>query len=170
MKNLKNDAFWTCVIGPADRETLPDGADYPLRNIVSEVFEKMVGNYPNIVKSGWGSASEKEAEANLSESFVYAVEDVYKPKPKLRELTSGELLTLLTNFAKDYHLDGTKSVIHNAHMNRLSYEETVEQKVLDAVLVDFINYIGSRYGVDYGLYTKNLNDDTRKIDLNIKNK
>jgi hypothetical protein len=34
---------------------------------------------------------------------------------------------------------------------------TIDQKTVDAILVDFINYIGVDQHVDYGLYTRDLN-------------
>jgi len=69
-----------------------------------------------------------------------------------------ELLTLLTGFAKEYVPDAIASVSRNSHMNNLmNAEESVTRTVAEAVIVDFINFVGFRQGVDYGLYTSDLN-------------
>ena len=36
--------------------------------------------------------------------------------------------------------------------------DIIRQDVIDAVLVDFINYIGVKSGIDYALYTSDLNN------------
>jgi hypothetical protein len=41
-------------------------------------------------------------------------------------------------------------------MNQIEGGEKVQQRIIDAVLVDFINYIGMKHGIDYGIYTKDL--------------
>jgi len=33
----------------------------------------------------------------------------------------------------------------------------IDQRIVEAVVVDFINYLGARMWVDYGLYTQDLN-------------
>lgn len=37
----------------------------------------------------------------------------------------------------------------------------LDQDHIDAVLVDFLNFVGVRMWVDYAMYTKDLNDDSR---------
>ena len=71
-------------------------------------------------------------------------------------MTGIELLTLLKKCADDYSKDAKKSIARNDHMNDIKIDETIEQKVIDAVLVDYINYIAARNGIDYGLYTSDL--------------
>ena len=66
-----------------------------------------------------------------------------------------EVLKALTNYAKMYVKDGVKSVNRNSHMNEIK-NEGINQKQLEAVIVDYINYIGARNGVDYALYTSDL--------------
>ena len=66
-----------------------------------------------------------------------------------------EALMTLTNYAKEYTKDGVKSVNRNSHMNEIK-NEGINQKQLEAVIVDYINYIGARNGVDYALYTSDL--------------
>jgi len=41
----------------------------------------------------------------------------------------------------------------------MSHRENIPQEVVDALLVDFINYVGVWQGVDYGMYTKDLNEE-----------
>lgn len=69
-----------------------------------------------------------------------------------------ELLNLLTKYAKEYRKDAQSSVIRNLHMNEMQPAEVIQQNSIDAVLVDFINYIGTQQCVDYGLYTMDLQD------------
>lgn len=163
--------FWTCVIGPAKRDDLLDnGADWPLRKAVQKAFEQTSGYSHEVCMSGWGSSSEEAAKASVKRDFVYAVDKTNTPEPTLRKLTSGELLRLLTNFAKDYAKEGAESINRNNHMNDVPKTETVSQKVVDAVLVDFINYIGVRYLVDYGLYTSDLSQPKEPVEFEMEKK
>lgn len=47
-------AFWTCEIGPADREALPEGCDLPMRQAVRAAFRELTGDDPERLSSGWG--------------------------------------------------------------------------------------------------------------------
>lgn len=81
----------------------------------------------------------------------------------LKPMTKGELLKMLENCAKDYRKKCVDSIIRNKHMNDLSMdEETPSQEMIDAILVDFINYVGLFQGLDYGLYTHYLKEDEEK--------
>jgi len=71
-------------------------------------------------------------------------------------MTRGEFLEALTTFAKTYRKGAKKSIFRNKHMNNLNGKELVTQKIIDALLVDFINYVGVQQCVDYGLYTSDL--------------
>ena len=62
----------------------------------------------------------------------------------------------IAEYARKYKEDSQESIKRNSHMNRIPKGESVEQKHIDAVLVDFINYIGMKYGIDYGMYTIDL--------------
>lgn len=162
--------FWTCVIGPADRNQLPFGSDGPMKRAVQSAFYDLTGENPEVCSSGWGNDSKTAAEASLKESFVYAVEKTNTPEPKLRKLTSGEILRLLTNFAKEYSPKGVESIKRNRHMNKVTNENEISQKIVDATLVDFINYIACQYGVDYGLYTSGLTTSKEPIEFNVDKK
>jgi len=69
-----------------------------------------------------------------------------------------ETLERLTSSAKAYSEISQQSLIRNNHMNAIVDFEQVQQRHIDAVLVDFINYIANNMGIDYALYTKDLND------------
>ena len=68
-------------------------------------------------------------------------------------------LNQLTENAKEYKLIAKDSVKRNKHMNQgIDDFDIIRQAVIDAVLVDFINYIGVKSGIDYALYTSDLNN------------
>jgi len=67
-----------------------------------------------------------------------------------------ELLELLTTHATNYREIAKQSVMRNAHMNNLTFDDTIQQPHVDAILTDFINYVAANMGVDYGLYTEDL--------------
>lgn len=66
------------------------------------------------------------------------------------------ILASLTNYARTYTKTGVESVIRNRHMNELESADLINQKQIEAVIVDFINYIGAHCGVDYALNTSDL--------------
>lgn len=79
-------------------------------------------------------------------------------------MTRGELLNLLTEEAKKYRKEALFSIECNRHMNNLSSkdisklrkEQELTQRLIDALLVSFINRVGLGQHLDYGLYTKHL--------------
>lgn len=71
-------------------------------------------------------------------------------------MTKFELLEFLTASATEYRKTCAESINRNKHMNSLNEECKPEQSLVDAILTDFINRIGSNMGVDYALYTKDL--------------
>jgi hypothetical protein len=71
-------------------------------------------------------------------------------------MTKLQLLEYLERIAKEYRTGCRDSLIRNSHMNDLKGECEVDQKVVDAILVDFVNMIGVDQGVDYGLYTRDI--------------
>lgn len=141
-----------------------------MRMAVQNAFLQTTGDIHEICISGWGCDSETAAKASIKRDFVWAVDKTNTPEPELRKLTSGELLQLLTNLAKDYAKEGVESIKRNNHMNDIPKMETVPQNVVDAVLVDFINYIGIKYCIDYGLYTVDLNDPKRPVEFEVEKK
>lgn len=79
-------------------------------------------------------------------------------------MTRGDLLKFLTKQAGRYRLDAIASLERNKRMNHLSRQDFLKlksnqqltDKIIDAVLVDFINVIGVSQCIDYGLHTKHL--------------
>lgn len=67
-----------------------------------------------------------------------------------------DMLELAKDYAKNYRHVAQKSIERNNHMNEIERGEIVDQRHIDAVVVDFINYIGIKHGIDYGLYTEEL--------------
>jgi len=72
-------------------------------------------------------------------------------------MTNGELLKMLTNHAKDYRDIASNSISRNKNMNKLD-GALIHDDIIDAVLVDFINYIAAEHGGNYGLCTKHLKE------------
>ena len=78
--------------------------------------------------------------------------------------TRKHLLNLLAEEAKKYHREALLSIGRNQHMNVLSKKDLkklnkggqLTQRLIDALLVDFINYVGTGQCLDYGLYVKDL--------------
>lgn len=69
-----------------------------------------------------------------------------------------QFLELVTNNAKRYAPGCKESLIRNGHMNRVVKEDVdnLDDEMVEAILVDFINFIGRNQGVDYALYTRDL--------------
>lgn len=76
-------------------------------------------------------------------------------------MTKGELMNMLVGYAKEYAEDAPNSTLRNEHMNELkrdNYYVVPSRITTDAVIVDFVNFIGMRQGMDLGFYTKDLYD------------
>lgn len=80
----------------------------------------------------------------------------------------GEVLELLKKYADKYSVNAKSSLVRNNHMNDIKDNEEIDQRVIDAVLVDFINFIGMKNCVDYALYTRDLRDYNMKVQLKLK--
>ena len=82
-------------------------------------------------------------------------------------MTRGQLLKLLTEEAREYRKEALSSLERNSHMNDLSEEDferlrknrLVTKKLIDALLVDFINYVATGQCCDYGLHTGHISND-----------
>ena len=71
-------------------------------------------------------------------------------------MSAGEMLEVMAKYAIEYSKGAQGSLLRNKHMNEVVERELVSQRHIDAVLVDFINHIGARHGIDYALYTSDL--------------
>lgn len=58
--------YWTCKIGPADRDRLPEGADSPLREAVADAFTLIMGDDAELISSGWGPKESDEPRLGLA--------------------------------------------------------------------------------------------------------
>lgn len=59
--------IWSCKIGEVDPEKVPDGGDWPMRQAISEAYERITGEAPTFLFSGWG-ASLTESERAVVEN------------------------------------------------------------------------------------------------------
>lgn len=69
------------------------------------------------------------------------------------------VLNALEYSAVLYRKTANESLRRNTYRNDLPLDVCIEQNVIDAVLTDFINFVGSQWGVDYALYTKDLKEE-----------
>ncbi len=67
-----------------------------------------------------------------------------------------DTLVKTVEYAKEYSKDAKESLARNSHMNDINKDEEVDQRHIDAVLVDFINFIAGKHHIDYGMYTIDL--------------
>ena len=70
-------------------------------------------------------------------------------------MTNGTLMKMLVDHAKEYTSEAVESIKRNRYMNDLG-DVVIEQDTIDAVLVDFVNFIAYKHGMDLGLYTRDL--------------
>jgi hypothetical protein len=66
-----------------------------------------------------------------------------------------EFAKILCNYAKSYCPIASESIARNSHMNEYQGEDT-PQAVIDALIVDFINFICAEQCMNLGFYTKDL--------------
>lgn len=98
----------------------------------------------------------------------------------IKNFTPGDLLEFLTKKARKYRGNYVDQLVADSHMNKLTelyglnrdkiwfreekelsklkdaVAENIHQEELDAILVDFINFVGMEIYVDYALHTKDL--------------
>ena len=75
-----------------------------------------------------------------------------------------ELLNILEDAARDCRVELIDCIIRNKHMNKLTpadirklrSDRGFQQKVVEAVVVQFINKVAIDQGIDLGLYVKHL--------------
>jgi len=68
-------------------------------------------------------------------------------------MTKAQMLDMLTEQAREFRKD-TNVFRRNNHMHKMRKQPS--QTTIDAILVSFINQVGTMQGLDYGLYTKHL--------------
>ena len=72
-------------------------------------------------------------------------------------MTRKDLLFMLAENAKEYRKDALASIRRNSHMNKATGAD-IDQRDIDALLVDFVNFVGMRQCMDFGMYTKDLDE------------
>jgi hypothetical protein len=69
--------------------------------------------------------------------------------------TTLEFLEALAKDAKTYRAGAQTSIMRNRHMNDAT-GTNIDQRDVDAILVDFINFVAMQRGIDFGMYTTDL--------------
>lgn len=69
-----------------------------------------------------------------------------------------QLVDRFVGYAKDYIKISAESIKRNNHMNNLESDLVIPKDVINAVVVDFINFIATEHCIDLGLYTKDLEE------------
>ena len=77
------------------------------------------------------------------------------------ELSKRELMVYLEREARLYRLTANDSLRRNEHLTEypMAEREIIPQGVIDALLVDFINHIGTGQGLDEGFSIKYLKEN-----------
>ena len=70
-------------------------------------------------------------------------------------------MSLLERNLRGYRLSANDSLRRNEPMNDyvLKGKKDIPQEIIDALLVDFVNYVGTWQGLDYGLYVQHLKEE-----------
>lgn len=73
-------------------------------------------------------------------------------------MLSSELIDMLVKNAIDYRAQRFASLARNTHMHDATLEAIAATKpdILDAVMVDFLNFIAARQGIDLALYAEDI--------------
>ena len=80
-------------------------------------------------------------------------------------MNKGQFLNKIEGYAKEYIKICSESVNRNKHMNNYK-GDVIDQDLIDAIIVDFTNYIGSEEGLDYGLYVYYLYEKNKRDKYN----
>ena len=70
--------------------------------------------------------------------------------------TRAARLKYILEAAQDYRKCASLSIPRNDHLTSIPF--TLEQKLIDAVLTDFINHVAAHQGVDLALHADMLGD------------
>jgi hypothetical protein len=110
---------------------------------------------------------EREKEAYLPDAIESIKLNFHMNDVRKEEIVTGEQVELVLNYFITHlyqakFVDEMKKSVLLLALTDLSkiirngFDNKVDQKVIDVLLVDFINFIGVRQGVDFGLCTKDL--------------
>ena len=86
---------------------------------------------------------------------------------KVTPMTRKKFMQVVEEVAKDYYPKALKNIVRNRQMNDLTKKDTrhiaknrkMFQRLVEALLVDFINQVGSYQSLDYGMYTHYLHKE-----------
>jgi len=73
-------------------------------------------------------------------------------------MTNKDFMQTLCKYAKSYCPQAGVSIARNSHMNEYRGGK-VSQALIDALIVDFVNFVGSNLGLNLGFYTADLRKD-----------
>ena len=76
--------------------------------------------------------------------------------------TKKDLLTYLEECVKEYAPLCKQSITRNNHMYSCDLGASLRQKEINTILVDFVNFVGSHQGLDWGCKTDHLFDVDEK--------
>jgi GTP cyclohydrolase I len=119
-----------------------------LNNNLIEMMKRLVGEYvphakENIIRNNHMNDYKNEEFPKESTAKILEIFTIPDNFADLKETPSRiDLLNKMTEITKD-------------NFKELKIEK-VSQDTTDAILIDFINYVGMFQGVDYAIYTKDL--------------
>ena len=67
-----------------------------------------------------------------------------------------ELIHVVEKIAQEYRPEAISSLKRNTHLHECKPSDIKNQDLIDAVLSDFINFLASKYGVDYGVHAYDI--------------
>jgi len=59
-------------------------------------------------------------------------------------MSDNEVLEFLRLYAKDYRVNAISSIVINSIVTNIDNKNLLDQKIIDATLTDFINYVGRK--------------------------
>ena len=80
-------------------------------------------------------------------------------------MTKGEFLSMMTDYASLYRENGKENIEMNKHLHDLNDEQIdkIEVSEIEAILADFICWVGYNWGVDYALRACDLSSHATKV-------
>jgi len=80
--------------------------------------------------------------------------------------TTGDVMAYLTERAKEWIPDSMKSIQRNYHMNNCPDDLEItkaNQNLVDAAIIDYLNYIASCYCMNYDLHANDLRYERKSL-------
>ena len=121
---------------------------------VTEELHARIKKQQPALKVSQAFAKAMETELGTIENSPRGQRPPNVPPPRT-SASVGDVLRHIVIYAGTYRLGALKSIRRNEHMNKHTGTDLAQDDI-DAILVDFINYIGALHGVDFALYTSDL--------------